>query len=352
MLLLVFVHGYNLHDTYLQPFSRVSEPLGFTTFTEFWLANGLFRFRIPMLFIISGYLFALHDTKPYGERIRKRLKSLGIPYLIWSAVGLLITFAWQQFPFTAQAVRDCMLDQLGDNRPYTEIGVGGLLLRWILAPIAFQLWFIRSLLLYNIAYPWIRRAVTSVPKVWFPIAVFLWLATFAMPFIEGEGLLFFSLGIFMQKTDFDLEKPARGFNPAIWVFLFVGSSLLKTFIAFKAGPVAATFVALVLLHKLCVFSGLVTMWYGCDGVVRWFMNRKWFVWSSAFAFIIYALHAPLVYYCTKIVFHFTGYWTYHRLLTFIFLPLLITGFSILLGACMRKAMPAFYSLATGGRGLG
>ena len=54
MVLLVYVHGYNLQNSYLQPFSTVHEPLTVTTFTEYFLANGLFRFRIPMLFIISG----------------------------------------------------------------------------------------------------------------------------------------------------------------------------------------------------------------------------------------------------------------------------------------------------------
>ena len=52
MVLLVFVHGYNLKESYMQPWTMPGEPLSFTTFTEYWLANGLFSFRIPMLFII------------------------------------------------------------------------------------------------------------------------------------------------------------------------------------------------------------------------------------------------------------------------------------------------------------
>ena len=123
MLLLVFVHGYNLANSYLQPFTVVQEPLTITTFTEYLLANGIFRFRIPMLFIISGYLFAAHDAKPYALRMKKRLRTLGIPYLFWSAFALLLTFLWQQFPVTAQAVSQAQLDQMGDNRPYTEMGI-------------------------------------------------------------------------------------------------------------------------------------------------------------------------------------------------------------------------------------
>ena len=121
IVLLMLVHGYNLKVGYLQPFSTVSEPLTITTFIEYFLANGALRFRIPMLFIISGYLFALRDYKPYGERFKNRFNTLMIPYFIWSAVGLAITFLLQQFPFTASLVKLAELDQMGDNRPYAEI---------------------------------------------------------------------------------------------------------------------------------------------------------------------------------------------------------------------------------------
>ena len=352
MLLLVFVHGYNLQNSYLQPFTIADEPLTITTFTEYFLANGLFRFRIPMLFIISGYLFATHDTRPYGERIKKRLRTLGIPYLLWSAFALLLTFLWQQFPVTAQAVSHAQLDQLGDNRPYTEIGFGGLFLRWTLRPIAFQLWFIRSLLLYNILYPLLLKAVIKIPKVWFTIVVLLWLVTFAVPFIESEGLFFFTLGIALQKNNFNIEKTPYWLNIKIWAPVFIISAAIKTYLAFQFGWSAGSFITLSLLHKLCVFSGLVTMWYGCDALVKYFMGRKWFVWSSAFTFIIYAMHVPLVNYCTQLVFTYFKNVPLLRLTTFTLLPLLIAGCCILLGAVFRKILPKLYAVATGGRGLG
>ncbi len=351
MLLLVYVHGYNLHNGYLQPFTVVEEPLTITTFTEYFLANGLFRFRIPMLFIISGYLFALHDTKPYAARIKKRWRTLGIPYLVWSAVALLITFAWQQFPATAQAVSHAQLDQMGDNRPYTQIGIGGIVFRWILAPIAFQLWFIRSLLVYNAAYPLLMKAVTKKPAVWFGIVTVLWLLTFSVPFIESEGLLFFSLGIYLQKSNFNIEKAPRWLNVKIWAPVFMISAAVKTLLAFQFGWHTGSFITLSLLHKITVFSGLITMWYGCDALVRFCMSRNWFTWLSAFAFIIYALHVPLVNYCTQLMYMYGKNIANLRLMTFIILPLLISFICVLFGAAIRKLFPKIYGVITGGRGL-
>ena len=67
MALLIYVHGYNLHPRYLQPFTPVQEELGPGTWLQYLLANGLLRFRIPILFAISGYLLARRDgAEPHG----------------------------------------------------------------------------------------------------------------------------------------------------------------------------------------------------------------------------------------------------------------------------------------------
>ena len=351
MFLLVFVHGYNLNNSYLQPFTIVEEPLTFTSFFEYFTANGLFRFRIPMLFAISGYLFSLGDEQPYLKRMSKRTKTLLLPYLIWSAFALLLTYLWQQFPATAKAVYNSQLDQLGDNRPYTEIGWKGMLQRWTLVPVAFQLWFIRVLFVYNLLYPLLKSAVIKIPKIWFAICIFLWLSMFGLHFIEGEGMLFFSLGIWLAKKNKDLTVVPKWLNLK-WiapVFLIVCTA--KSILAFYALPNMFYGITLLLLHKITVFTGFITIWFGCDAMVRWLMNQKWFVWVSAFSFMIYALHVPLMNYTHHFILPFIQKLPLYRLMDYLLLPLAIILFSIAVGAFLRKLTPGFYSLLTGGRGM-
>ncbi len=81
------------------------------------------------------------------------------------------------------------------------------------------------------------------------------------------------------------------------------------------------------------------------------MERKWFVWISAFSFMIYAMHAPLVAYATDAVFSIVRTFPEYRLLTFIFLPMVIIAFCVGAGALIRKVIPKVYSVLTGGRGL-
>jgi fucose 4-O-acetylase-like acetyltransferase len=356
MFLLVFVHGYNLHERFLQPWTQPGEPMSLTAFTEYFLANGIFRFRIPMLFIISGFLFAMQDYRPSGQRTKKRLRTLLLPYLIWSGLGFAFTWALELHPYTRGIVAGSNIVRidgaralLHDYRWYEMPG------RWILIPVPYQLWFIRVLLIYNIAYPAIRWCVTHPVARWifFSVALLMWLGTRNFVFFEGEGLLFFSLGVWIQKNRYDIDHAGRWMKPAAWGALFVGLAAVKTILAFYGQALfgGAIFPVLTLLHKLVVLAGLIAAWYGCDGLVRWCMDRKWFVWLTAFAFMIYAVHAPLVAYATDAVFGAAAQLPFYRILTFILLPLAIIAFAVGAGAVLRKAWPGLYGILTGGRGL-
>ncbi len=353
MFLLVFVHAYNLNISYLQPWTLPGEPMTVTGFTEYLLANGVFRFRIPMLFIISGFLFAMTDYKPYKQRAGKRVKTLLYPYLIWSAVGLLLTFVLEFFPYSRNVVAETHMMQIDEKRillhQYQWYEV---LARWIFFPVSYQLWFIRVLLIYNLAYPLLRWCVTHRIGKWvfFSIAVLLWLSTAGFVLIEGEGLLFFSLGIWMQKTNFNIDTPGKWLQLKYWLPVFLVLSVIKTWLAFQVSFENIELV-LMLMHKLVVLSGLICAWYGCNAGVKYFMNKYWFIWLSAFSFMIYVLHAPLVVYATKAIFmEFSNCYAY-RMITFIGLPLCLVTAAVIFGALLRRFFPKLYSFVTGGRGM-
>lgn len=356
MFLLVFVHAYNLQVKYLQPFTIPGEALTFNSFIQYFFANGIFRFRIPMLFIISGYLYALHDAKPYKQRTNKRLRTLLLPYLIWSAFGLLLTYVLELFPYMQHVIEQSQFMQVDEHRKLLhQYHWYEWLDRWILAPVPFQLWFIRVLLIYNLAYPWLRYCVINptAKKIFFPVAILLWLATFGTPFFEGEGLLFFSLGIWMQKTDFNIQSPNKWLKPLPWAIVFVVTAAIKTWLAFKGQIFSGDFIypVLALLHKLVVFSGLIAAWFACDTVVKICMNKNWFVWLSGFSFIIYALHTPVLFYVNETLLPLLSPVANYRIILFLTLPFAIIGFCIATGALLRSLTPKMYSILTGGRGM-
>jgi fucose 4-O-acetylase-like acetyltransferase len=356
MVLLVFVHGYNLDIRYMQPWTVPGEPLNLTSFAEYFLANGIFRFRIPMLFIISGYLYALHDQIPYKLRIRKRLRTLLVPYLAWGAIGILFTYLMEMLPAGRELVAGSHIVQIDDSRQLLhDYHWYELTVRWLLLPVPYQLWFIRVLLIYNLAYPAIRWCVMHPVAKWlfFAFAALLWLGTMGFVIFEGEGLLFFSLGVWMQKTDFSIDSPGRWFRPFWWGMAFVSLSAIKTYLAFRGEILLGNniYPVLTVLHKTVVLTGLISCWFGLDRLVRWCMDQSWFVWVSAFAFMIYAVHAPIIAYLINPVLALLQAFPGAHILAFVLLPLSLILFAIGFGALLRKLSPVTYGLLTGGRGL-
>jgi fucose 4-O-acetylase-like acetyltransferase len=356
--LLVYVHGYNLQDTYLAPFSTVSESLTFTTFFEYFFSNGLLRFRIPMLFLISGYIYALYDHRPYLQLIKNRFRTLLLPLLLWSALGLFLTFILQLIPFTTNIVRAANLDQLGDNRPYTEIGWLGIFERWLLAPIAYQLWFLMALFVFNVLYPVIKWLVTNYPYMWLALTFFYFFFMFQLPFLDSRGLFFFSMGVWIQKKKFDIEKQPTWFSLGLTLILFIGLSVIKTFMAFELEPfnfktssiINTTAIALTILHQFSVIAGVLAMWFGADKIIHWFLKQSWYNSMTGFSFFIFGIHVPLLPYlmtCALMTFNFLPN---YRLLCCLVVPLLVLVFSLWVGWLCKKFAPFLYKILTGGRG--
>jgi hypothetical protein len=124
--------------------------------------------------------------------MKGRARTLLIPYLLWSALGLMMTWGLEEWSFSVESVRAAQLSQR-----IAEYSWQDALLRWVLSPLPFQLWFIRVLFVYNAAYPLLLRAVERVPKIWFGFIVCVWLLLpIHLGFAEPEGLLFFTLKLF------------------------------------------------------------------------------------------------------------------------------------------------------------
>jgi fucose 4-O-acetylase-like acetyltransferase len=355
MIMLLFVHSYNLNERYLRPFSIVREQLTFNSFLQYFLSNGLFRFFIPILFSISGYLFSTRDEQLYGKRIRKRFRTIFLPYLIWSAVGLALTYAIELSSYGRSIVETTHLMELSNNRILLhDYKWYELLVRWILLPVPYQLWFLRVLFIYNLIYPALRWCVLKYTHVFFTVAILFWLSDISFILFEGEGLFFFSLGIWLQKKNFNIKDPNKWLRPLPWSIVFLLLTFGKTILAFEGYRMIGDtiFPLLLILYKLVVFSGFIAAWFGADKLVSLCMNKKWFVWLSSFSFIIYTLHSPLVAYAINFIFPLVQHLDNYRLLTYIFLPMGLFIFCVGTGMLIRYFSPRIYVILTGGRGFG
>lgn len=344
ILCLVYIYGYNLQNRLGTPYSVIDEPVSFTAFFEYFVANGLLRFSVPMLFLMGGYIFASQDDLPHEQRVKKRLHTLLIPYLVWSVIGLLITALLQRYEPLRSAVVTALKPR--EYKTMDEYTLGDVLWRWLIYPIPLQLWIIRCLFVYILIYPLLRTAL-NFRIISFSILAFLWVISFDAVFIEGESFLCFTLGIWFYKARFKIDDLPRGLKVAPLFIAWVLIAGLKTWLAFKGHTgLQDPKILLLVLHKLTVALGVIVAWYAFAPFLSRVGEKGWLKWAAAFTFFIYVLHAPLITYATNLaLIYIPGY----QLLTFLLLPLIVIVFCILTGVIFRAALPKVYSFLTGGK---
>lgn len=350
MLCLVYVHAFNLHPRYLDPWTQVAEPPTLGNCLQYFLANGLLRFRIPMLFAISGYLLAWRDngTVPYGQRVRRRLRTLGLPYVLWSLLWLAVALAAERLALFNAAIKPVWSQQLREH------GAGWLLLNELQRPVPFQLWFLRRLLVYNLAYPWLKLAILRWPRLYFSLTGCMWFALLGIPLLaDSEGLLFFGLGVWLGFHRREVQVAPAWFRLAWFQLAWLAVAVLNTWLAFRGAPAYPPALKLLMLalYKIGEISGILVAWFGLDWLVRRAMARPWFRWLAGFSFMIYVLHVPLVNYATDLALYYGRGLPHLPALVFLLMPLAVTALSVALAAGLRRVAPRVYSVLTGGRGL-
>lgn len=378
MFLLVYVHGYDLNDRYLQPFTFVQEKMTLTTFFEYFTANGVFRFRIPMLFAISGYLLAYADGKGYWKMLGKRFRTLAIPYFLWSILGAVIAWGLFHWSFTQQSTIVTHLQPTDKN--WNQFGWREWRDTILSTNVSYQLWFLRSLFILNLFYPLYRWLTLKATRAWFAYIALLWLFTpvgmlniaieiagfnshtgqallhlhgpWELP-LESEGLLPFCLGIWLCKRGKNLSQPPRWFSLRVFLPLFLALTIAHTVLAYYGNPMRPGPVGLSMwvCYKLVVATGVLVAWFGADRMADWCLRQRWFRHLSDQSFMIYALHVPLITYLIDPVHALLHPFRYYRITTYLLLPLAVVALSVLVGMTLRKIAPPLFGILTGNRGL-
>lgn len=333
ILIVLFNHAAPLSLMYDGVLTQQPSPKADVLLT-FWFSY-VGRVNRPLFFFISGFLF-FWTLKPgwsgWMDKGRKRVKSLLIPYLIWSLLGcVLFGLAYWLSP-TRSLIGQRM--ELASLTWLQWLGV------WLWNPVTYQLWYLRDLLLLIFLSPLISVLATRLG--WF-LSAGVMLAWFfgCLPSRPDEaGLAFFTLGVVMAKKrivpDWDLCR-WRWPCAAVWLLLCI----VNTWLDLSAE-------ALPWVTKLANVSGMVAIWSLIDlvsGTLRQKMLK-----AATLTFFIYLTHEPLMLSLKKLIFKFVPYNGINAILTFLLLPLVVLGLCLAVGGWIRRHTPQLFGLLMGGRG--
>jgi peptidoglycan/LPS O-acetylase OafA/YrhL len=319
-------------------------------------------FAVPIFFVISGYLFGVKSANGtaegwYGKAVKKRLRTLLVPYFLWCTV-----FALTVIPFTvfgnhlagrALTSNTCMKEPLVSVWNFFRIYGGDL----NDGPACLPMWYIRNLFLLVLAAP-LFLALTSnrwTGALYLAVSGGLfvaqnWLATTSSQLLETglslRGFFFFPLGLYLARhpvPDTPAFRRMRAALPAVWL------ATCLAFVVLRLHAGEEWQVAKLLTAKATNLLGVGAIWVLCDLLPGFRRMARHPV--AKCSFFVYACHMGVLFTlmcerCQQLLMTHLHVPVVGIFLLRIAVPL---GVSLLLAAGVKRWFPRAYAMLTGGR---
>ena len=237
----------------------------------------IFYFAVPLFFVISGYMF-VHSYEKYGwgGLLRRKFRSLYVPTVIWSAMGLILCL-----PIRIYA----------HNNIPTMMDVCKLPLMLFRSEAA-HFWYVRALIVWFIATP---LAVYVARRTW--VTVLFILAALLIPagswaaFVHiPVAITFFLLGAQLVRVKTHSVRE----NTRVYALVVSAVGLVLSFL-FK-GQITEHYFA-VLFEPLFMIG---VLWFGYDVVDAKFKIVK-FPQRLNVLFFVYCMHLIMLCWCGGIM---------------------------------------------------
>jgi len=295
-----------------------------------------------LFFFLSGFLFFFNvktfDRTCYKNKLKRRLKTLLIPYLFWNVLAICFYLLCTSVPATATFVNIKMdIHNICDYLGITITGiVDGI-------PISYQFWFIRELMLAVIITPLIYVLI-KYGKIYSVLLLGIcWYFDFwyHIPLFKIRCIFFFSFGAFFSIYKRNLLEDFRKIKTLSFIIfpLFVASDLLTKQYEFNH-----------YIHNINLVAGVIF----CFNFVSWLMERgkiKPVPLLTSASFFVFAVHDPyFMMTIRKFGYALLKPSTDFALTSLYFVNVIIVaGISLGLYYILRKFVPKFTAVITGGR---
>lgn len=303
----------------------------FNTQIQYFISGRLCSLAVPIFFLFSGFWFFFKIDKFtfiwYSHKLKKRLHTLCLPYLLWSILGfisvyLIKTFYNESFNSIAD-ISSLTLSELSYTLLWKPVG-------------AYPLWFIRDLYIIIIFSPIIYLLIRYSGLLFIALFTILWMSNI-VKCSYVYSMYFFSLGSYLSiYHKAKLEQRNCNYCLTIGVSWFILCIMLQ----YYDPP--------YYLHSFSIILGIFCLWKLYDSIPTSFillLNNKKLLSSS---FFIYAFHEPLLTIIKSIGIHICSHQIFIFFLYF-FAPFTTILIALTTANIISSYFPNMYSILCGGR---
>lgn len=289
---------------------------------QVYISQVLSRVAVPLYFFFSGYLLSINynSLSAYSIKIKKRIKTLLIPYVLWNALYAIFLVLLYKFGHITS-----FLD--------SETSFISKLSLIFVAPAISPLWFLRDLMLFQLVSILLFYVPRKFRVVLVCLLLLIWGFYFHFPntIISVEGALFFVLGFYNLLP---LYKFAKG---KIKVLIVVASilSLFDIFVRYAGLDYS------LLFHRFTVYLLCILFIYATTQtqVFNRIFNKMGAL--QKYSFYIFVLHVPILSFLKRFL-------NQENLIFYIVMILVSITLSMALGFLINK-FPKISNILTGNR---
>jgi hypothetical protein len=205
-------------------------------------------------------------------------------------------------------------------------------------PFVGQFWFLRDLIILNIVFLGVKRIIDKFPVGTFVLLFILWPSNPNIYILNTGALFYFSLGYYIVKYNLDY-KHIDNIKINDLALMYIVTILARLTFG-KYIPMIGSINIIVAIIFFIRISG----YFVANDKLYTILNRL-----KEYAFWVYALHMVLEVILVKLsvlVLPMQNGWL---LVQYFGVSIVSIILLVLLGVIVRKLMPGFYALLTGGR---
>lgn len=313
-----------------------------------YLLTRIADIAVKLFFFISGFLFFYKiedfNHKAYISKIKRRARTVLVPYIFWNLLMLIMVAISQQvFSDMMSGKKKLVADyNLFDwLSAFWAIGNDG---ASAFAPIDYPLWFIRELMVVMIFSPIIYLFVKKLRRFGIVVLALLWVSSMWKDVPGGSltAYLFFTTGAWFSINKKNFVEYLKPCLPWVTLAYCIVLSLLTCFM----GELGEWRVP---IERIGIFLGIasaitLSAHFLEKGIWR---ENTFLAKSSFFIFACHAFYVSMVQRCVMKLVQPNGDFT--LIIVYLLVPIITVGIALFAYCFLKRFMPNFSAFITGGR---
>lgn len=240
------------------------------------MSETLGRVAVPFFFLQSGYWLFRYDifetkSDTLKRKLKKKVISLGVPYLLWNTFGFLVFIILTHLPRMPFNIYNGEIVRITWDTIFEGI---------FLHKFYFPFWFMQDLIVVTAISPVLVVLLRNRYMSYTAIVIMLVLFMFGIniPLCKISSLLFFMMGGVLSVYHRDYwEKPNRNhLETILCMVLFLICAVIKWLeIPYLSAIVLVPFP--ILFWKICDLLGQINVF---DHEPFWFCKQSFFIYSA------------------------------------------------------------------------